>query len=106
MMAQIHMAAMCLLEPESMRCWRRSEQRAAAEYNARRAEEAATAATAQREAREAAEARAERLETALQAAENSLTAISVEAQRERAREGPSPPPVFSYSSLRPHQMTD
>ncbi len=94
------MAAMCLLGPESMRCWGRSEQRAAAEYNARRAEEAATAATAQREAREAAEARAERLETALQAAENSLTAISVEAQRERAREGPSP-----HSSLRPHQMT-
>ena len=82
-----------------MRCWGRSEQRAAAEYNARRAEEAATAATAQREAREAAEARAERLETALQAAENSLTAISVEAQRERAREGA---PSFRTLSLRTH----
>ena len=63
-----------------------TEQRAAAEYNARRANEEAKQKDSERAAKEAAEDRATRLETKLAEAQQTLTAISREAQEQQARE--------------------
>jgi chemotaxis protein histidine kinase CheA len=63
-----------------------TEQRMAVEYNARRANEEAKHKDAERAAREAAEERANRLEMKLAEAQQTLTAISQEAQEQQARE--------------------